>query len=113
MVPGGLEYVVESGISARLVEDHPRFGKGPAVRVLQSDAERKAIHIAATFTPRLTSRLCSSGALDTRLRGCWPAALGDTREAKCRSRKISVRFVQSLPSGWRPPGAVIAGPSSI
>jgi hypothetical protein len=37
---------VLSGVSAAtLVEDYPEFGKGPAVLVLQSDAEGKPLHV--------------------------------------------------------------------
>jgi hypothetical protein len=35
-----------NGVSmATLVEDYPEFGKGPAVLVLQSDAEGKPLHV--------------------------------------------------------------------
>jgi hypothetical protein len=37
---------VLNGVSAAtLVEDYPEFGKGPAVLVLQSDAEGKPLHV--------------------------------------------------------------------
>ena len=37
---------VLNGVSAAtLVEDYPGFGKGPAVLVLQSDAEGKPLHV--------------------------------------------------------------------
>ena len=37
---------VLNGVSAaRLVEDYPEFGKGPAVLVLQSDAGGKPLHV--------------------------------------------------------------------
>ena len=37
---------VLNGVSAaKLVEDYPEFGKGPAVLVLQSDADDKPLHV--------------------------------------------------------------------
>jgi hypothetical protein len=37
--------ILEGVSSARVVEDYPTFGKGPAVLVLESDAQGKPVHV--------------------------------------------------------------------
>ena len=37
--------ILEGVSSAELVEDYPTFGKGPAVLVLESDAQGKPVHV--------------------------------------------------------------------
>ena len=37
--------ILDGVSSARVVEDYPAFGKGPAVLVLESDAQGKPVHV--------------------------------------------------------------------